>query len=286
MDLIKTLAATKDAFHLGVASAENLATLSINATAFCLRHFQNTTEIQADLNNPEEIIAELGCTASDLSILNIKHQTSILRIILCVSTTILCWGNQPLLKTWNFAYGIFVILTIACLLLQSDFLKGNEKYSLAVMLVLCFSSNRNGRQNRLRLDVDEGLFNLVLFSLIVFMSYIISTHLIYGIEELTYLEINDVTPGGKATWFMNVVMEYSILMVVGAFALFYFDEVRKRALLLFMSCITIYHALFQLPSQKDFWLDGSMRQNCAMGMLVCMLAGALTPSFSRFVVKK
>jgi hypothetical protein len=53
-----------------------------------------------------------------------------------------------------------------------------------------------------------------------------------------------------------------------------------------MSFITIYHAFVQLPSQKDFWIDASTRQSFVMGLFVCMIVGAMLPSFDQFVIKK
>lgn len=228
IDLSKTLSAGRDSFQYGVISPEAISAVPVNATAYCLRHFKNTTEIKADLDNLEEVIAELGCTSTDFSILNIKYQTSMLRVGLCIVTSILCWGDLPLLKTWNYAYCTFLVLTLGCLYLESSFLKGNEKFSLLATLILLITSNRNGRQKRVHLDIKEGMFNLALFFLVVFMSYVISFHLINEVENFTYLDTDNVTSGGRSTWFMIVAVEYSILIIVGLFALFYFDEDRKR----------------------------------------------------------
>ena len=96
------------------------------------------------------------------------------------------------------------------------------------MIVLLLTSNRRGRQGRLRLNIKEGMFNLVLFTLVVLMSSIITSYLIQDVEVFTSLHTNDITPGGRATWFMTVVVEYSIVMIVSLFALFFFDEERKR----------------------------------------------------------
>lgn len=96
------------------------------------------------------------------------------------------------------------------------------------MLVLLLTSNRRGRQGRVRVDIDEGLFNLVLFLLVVLMSMLIGIHATMGIEDFTTLSVEDVTDGGKALWYMTMVVEYSIIMVIGSFALFFFDEWRKR----------------------------------------------------------
>lgn len=232
IDLGKCLNLAKDAFHNGIMDTNSDVNINpellVNATAYCARHFQNMTEIKADVNNLQEVVAELGCTASDMSILNIKYQTSILRIALCVATSLLCWGEEPLLKAWNFAYGSFVFISMTCLVLQMQFIKGNEKFSMIAMLVLIITSSRVGRPQRTRIELKDGMYNIVLFFFAVLTSYIIANHLVLDIEEFTYLEKDDVTPGGKATWFMIVAMEYSIMMVVSIFGLFYFDEGKKR----------------------------------------------------------
>ena len=232
----------------GIIAPENITSIPVNATSYCVRHFRNLTEIQADMDDQDAILEELGCTPSDLSILNVKYQTSILRIALCVVVTMLCWGNQPLLKSWAYAYAIFIMITLGGLMTQSEYLKGSEKFSLIAMLVLILATNRRGRQGRVKLDIDEGLFNLVLFILVVFMSIIISTlGLVVGIEELTTFSVDDVTPGGKALWYMTVVDEYSILMVIGAFALFFFDEGRKRvSIVLYLLSICHFLDIFVL----------------------------------------
>lgn len=284
LDVAKSVNAVKDIMSEGVIAPENSTAIPINATAYCAKHFQNTTEIIADTK--EGIIAELGCTISDLSILNVKYQTSLFRIGLCSLTTLLCWGDQALTKSWSFAYGIFMIFTLGGNLVLYEYLKGTEKFSLVAMLALIFTTNRSGRQKRLKFDVDEGMHSMVLFLLAVFMSYLISCHLILGIEEFTNFSVEDITPGGKATWYMTVVVEYSIIMIVSAFALMFFDEGKKRTLLIFMSFITIYHAFIQLPTQKDFWIDASSRQNYVMVIFAFMLAGALLPNFDQFVIKR
>mmetsp|Transcript_18506 Transcript_18506/g.23294 ORF Transcript_18506/g.23294 Transcript_18506/m.23294 type:complete len:352 (+) Transcript_18506:208-1263(+) len=284
LDISKSINTAKDIMAQGVIAPENITAIPVNATEYCAKHFQNMTEIIAETK--EEFVAQFGCTVSDLSILNFKYQTSLLRIALSSVTSLLCWGDQALLKSWSFAYAIFILCTLGGYLVQYEYLKGNEKFSLVAMLVLILTSNRSGRQGRLKFDVDEGLYNLVLFFLVVLMSYILSNHLIFGVEEFTNFTAEDITPGGKASWLMTVIVEYSILMIVSAFALMYFDEGRKRSLLIFMSFITVYHAFIQLPSQKDFWIEASTRQNYVMIIFAIMLAGALLPSFDQFVIKK
>ncbi len=286
IDLAKSIQSTNGILNTGIIATENITAIPTNATAYCVRHFQNVTDIQADLNNEEAIIAELGCTPADLQLLNLRYQTTIIRISISLITTMLCWGNTPLLKSWAYAYSIFVMIMLGGLIMQKEFLKGGEKFSLGVMLILMLISNRRERQGRLRFDLDAGLFNLVLFSLVVLMSIIISTHMILGVEEITNLSLEDVTPGGLATWYMTVIVEYSILTVVGCFALFFFDEGRKRGLLILMSFVVVYHAFIQIPSQRDFWLDAKGRQTFVMLIFACLLAGGLMPSFDKFVIKK
>ena len=134
LDAFKTITSIREVLNVGIISPENSTQISLNATAYCARHFKNTTEIIADTK--DEVIAELGCTLTDFSILNVKHQTTILRVVLCVLTSLLCWGNEPLLKSWSLAYGIFVFVTLGGLMAQYDILKGNERFSLVAMLVL------------------------------------------------------------------------------------------------------------------------------------------------------
>jgi hypothetical protein len=262
LDSARALNAAKDLFQNGIIASENATALStiVNATSFCVRHYYhpNVTEALTGTNGSmdmEEILSEFACTTSDMSIINIKYQTSLLRIALCAATSLLCWGDVPLLKSWSFAYGTFIITSIASYLYTKDDLKGTEKYSLFAMIVLILTSNYKGRQGRLRIQIDEGMYSLVLFFIVVFMSYMISTHLVFGIEDFTYLNIEDVTSGGKAVWFINVVVEYSILMIVSAFALFYFDEGRKRVSFSCFICVYVcVHSYIIIIILKHFSL--------------------------------
>ncbi len=248
LDIAKSVNTMREIIGHGVIAPENITEIPINATAYCAKHFQNTSEIIADTK--EGIIAELGCTPSDLSILNLKYQTSLLRIALCSVTSLICWGDQALLKSWSFAYGIFILCMLCGCLVQQEYLKGGERFSLFAMIVLIITSNRTGRQKRLKFDVDEGMYNLVLFFLVVFMSYIISNHLIFGVEDFTNFAAEEITSGGKAMWYMVVIVEYSIVMIVSAFALMYFDEGKKRVSFLFFSRALLPYSVPDYPEPK------------------------------------
>mmetsp|Transcript_20975 Transcript_20975/g.25813 ORF Transcript_20975/g.25813 Transcript_20975/m.25813 type:complete len:345 (-) Transcript_20975:153-1187(-) len=274
--------AVRASSHLGDgASFTNSTSLNANATAYCVRHYRNN---QTEISDETDIMEQFGCTETDLEIVNVKYHAAMLRITMTIITSILCWNNEPLLKSWSYAYATFLLVSLLCLWIQYEHLNGQEKFSLIAMFILICTTNRKGRQGRLKMAVDEGMYNLSLFLMTVFTSYIIAAHMTFGLDELT--SVKEVSNGGKATYFITVGAEYSIFMVVSAFALFYFDEVKKRTMLIFMSFVTLYHAFVQLPTQKNFWMNASTRQNYVMVIFAILMAGALLPSFNQFVVKK
>lgn len=205
---------------------------------------------------------------------------------MCLLTCIAAWGHEPVLKSWNITYGVFLVVQIGAMFFHQDVIQVKEAYTLMAVVVLIISSNRIDRSGRYKIDIGEGMHNLVLYAVTCGMSYFIASHMIFGLGEYTTLNMDDVSAGGEAVWFMTVVVDYSALMITAAFALFYFDEERKRAVLLTFGFVMLYHAFIQLPTQKEFWVDASFRQTCVMGIFAAFIVGAVVPSFNKFVVKK
>jgi hypothetical protein len=106
-----------------------------------------------------------------------------------------------------------------------------EKFSLGALLVMSITSNFNGRGVKTLMNLKEGLHNVALGLLTSFMSYTISNHLMLGAEGYTAYSVDGVdavSEGGKALWFMLILVEYTAIMFASTFALFYLDETRKR----------------------------------------------------------
>lgn len=142
----------------------------------------------------------------------------------------LCWTKESLLKSWNTANAISPFATsIVGLGIHKATLKGPEAFSLIALMVLAISSNREGRQDRLPMNIKEGLYNIVLLILASFMSMMISSHLLEGgVERYLTFDAADITAGGRALWFMTIIVEYSSFMFAATFSLLFFDEARKR----------------------------------------------------------
>ena len=230
---------------------------SENST-YCTRHFAYAPEPDDASSNT------LPCTESDMGILTIRYQTALLRIMLHFIIMLLCWTNESLLRSWNFASAISPLGTsIAGIITQRDYLKAPEKFSLAALLILSLASNREGRMPRLAVKMKEGLFNITLFSLTTFMSYTIANHLILGVGEYTTFTAEDITDGGRALWFMTIFVEYTAFMFTATFALFYFDEMRKRVSscfnkiktrmrkILHMYCVCLLLSIFAMDLLKS-----------------------------------
>jgi len=198
------------------------------SSTYCNRYFAYSPQIEDPTADP------LQCTLGDLGIMKLKYQTTIMRIILYFITMMLCWGKEPLLKSWNIATAVSPLATsIAGMLMQKDYVLAPEKFSLVALLVLCLTSNREGRGQKMPMNLKEGLYNIALFLMTSIMSYLVSNHLILGVESYTMFSSdgdgdNAVSEGGKALWFMMILVEYSSFMFASTFALFYFDEARKR----------------------------------------------------------
>lgn len=256
------------------------------SSTYCNRYFAYSPQIEDPAADP------LQCTVGDLGIMQLKYQTTIMRIILYFITMMLCWGKEPLLRSWNIATAISPLGTsIVGMVMQKDYLLAPEKFSLFALLVLCFTSNREGRGEKIRMNLKEGLYNIALFLLTSIMSYFVSNHLILGVESYTVFSSDAdgdkaVSEGGKALWFMMIVVEYSSFMFASTFALFYFDESRKRVFLACLSMLALVHAFYLLPLQKDIWEDPSGRQTASMGFFFVFVAAALIPSFDKIVIKK
>jgi len=129
-------------------------------------------------------------------------------------------------------------------------------------------------------------FNTVLYGLSVGIAALMSMHLT-GEGIVRHIRGDGlVSEGGHGVWFMMVVVDYGFMLVLFTFALFFFDEIRKRAMLFILGIISLFHAFLQLPLQKDIWLDAAARQNVAVTMAVIMFVGALLPSFNKFTIKR
>lgn len=250
----------------------------IETTNYCSRNF---------LPKPEGT-EFVPCTLSEMALLTLRYHMIIIRIALCVTCAILCWGNDLLLQSYNQMYGLCPLLATVCgFLMNSHAIDGHEMYSLGALGVLIFTSSRKGYQSRRPTKVfGEGAFNVVLFLLGTVLSYVITAHFQFGPKEFTTLAAEDITESGEATWFMMLFVDYTTVMIVFMFALLFFDEGRKRALLFFAGILTLIYATVQLPSEKEIWVDGRNRQNIAMGCVFCMMMGVVLPKFDSFEIKK
>jgi hypothetical protein len=196
------------------------------STTYCNRYFAYSPQINDSSADP------LQCTLGDLGIMRLKYHTTIIRIILFFVMMMLCWGRDPLLKSWNFANAVSPLGTsIVGMFIQKELLLAPEKFSLGALLVMSITSNFNGRGVKTLMNLKEGLHNVALGLLTSFMSYTISNHLMLGAEGYTAYSVDGVdavSEGGKALWFMLILVEYTAIMFASTFALFYLDEARKR----------------------------------------------------------
>ena len=190
----------------------------IENTSYCTRNF---------LPTPEEFVP---CSPSDYSLLTLRYHMSIIRVAFCVITSILCWGNDALLQSSNHAYAICPLLVTVCgYLMNSHALTGHERYSLGALGVLIATSSRKGWSSRLPTKVfGEGAYNIVMFGIGTLMSYVITAHFQFGPKEFTTIDLDTMTEGGEATWFMMLFVDYTTIMVMFLFSLLYLDEGRKR----------------------------------------------------------
>lgn len=230
-------------------------------TTYCNRHYvnHNTTDTISIDNGDEDANADdadnvpdiLLCTESDLGIVSMKSHMTILRIVLCLLISLICWSDDGLLKAWNMAHLIcpLLIQVVGLKLLPfcKDDLKGDEAFSIGALMVLTFASNYQGRKGKKAfMNIKEGMYNIVLFALTTGMSYFIANHLIESVEGYTTFGVGEVevestavvkgekelnkgvTPGGRALWNMMIMTEYSTFMFAATFALFFFDKARKK----------------------------------------------------------
>jgi hypothetical protein len=110
-----------------------------------------------------------------------------------------------------------------------------EKFSLFALLFLTISSNLDGRGEKLHIHLKKGLYNISLFITSAVVSYLVANHVMLGAETSTvyqYCSSNKgdecISNGGKALWFMMILVDYTSFMFTCTFALFYFDDLRKR----------------------------------------------------------
>jgi len=118
------------------------------------------------------------------------------------------------------------------------------------------------------------------------MSFSISNYVILGPAQYLNFGEEEIGEGGKGLWNLMVGVDYSSVMFVSTFALFYLDELRKRTLLFGMGILTLALAFHDLPGQKDIWQDASGRQSISMLIFFLFMAGALIPSFDKAMIKK
>jgi len=228
-----------------------------------------------------------GCDETDWKIVQVRHQTSSIRVVLTLITGLFCWKDTPLLTAWNMVFCLCPVLTsIVALYHLRDVLVATDLNGLAALLIIGFSSSRRGMKTPIHPGSGgNGFFNTVLYGLSVGIAALMSMHLT-GEGIVRHIRGDGlVSEGGHGVWFMMVVVDYGFMLVLFTFALFFFDEIRKRAMLFILGIISLFHAFLQLPLQKDIWLDAAARQNVAVSMAVIMFVGALLPSFNKFTIK-
>lgn len=259
-------------------------------TSFCSRHYVHDATVTNGASKDT-----IQCTASDFVILTVKYQTTFLRIALCGVGLLICWNKEDLLRSWNFASAIAPLgIQIVVLWIHKSNLIGKEFLTYIALSFLCITSNFYDRQQKTGIDLKEGLYNIVLFGTSMLMSSVSSSMWIQGPEAYLNLIISDeagdtslaVTNGGRAMWSMIVAGDFATFMFLPTCALFFFDATRKRILVFCMSIMVLFHALYQLPQNKDIWLDAPTRQNASMIFFFVFLFGALFPPFSKITIKK
>lgn len=206
-------------------------------TLYCNNYFSYSPQKLDPTADP------LACSNGDLGIMQIKYQTTILRLILFFCVMMMCWSNESLMKSWNYANAVSPLATsLIGFFYQKDYLSAPEKFSIGALLFLALSSNRKHRSGKFHIDLKEGLYNNILFFMTTGFSFLISDHLMVGFGNQIRDDL-EVSNGGKALWFMMVLVEYTAFMFAGTFALFYFDAVRKRVS---TTCIVCYRWLYSL----------------------------------------
>ncbi len=195
-------------------------------STYCSRHFQYTVELD---ENGEEIA--LQCTESDLGIITIKSHMTILRLVLALLVALMCWNNEGMLRSWNYAYALCPLLSQLVVSQAVDVcrnsLKTNELRSILAVLTLSLASNYEGRQGRMPMNIKEGMHNIILYLFTIFGSYLVAHHLIEGPQGYTSYS-DDVTSGGEALWIMTMATDYAMIMFTVTFGLFFFDNTRKK----------------------------------------------------------
>lgn len=264
-------------------------------TSFCSRHYAhepNVSNGSASTMESKDTISP--CTTSDFVILTVKYQTTLLRIALCGVGLLICWNKEDLLRSWNFATAIAPLGTqIAVYWIHKSDLIRKDSVTFLALAFLCITSNFYDRQEKSGIHLKEGLYNIVLFVTSMFMSSVSTSMWLQGPEAYLKLNPNEddgnvvaVTNGGKAMWSMIVGGDFATFMFLPTCALFFFDATRKRIFLFCMAIMTLAHALYQLPQNKDIWLDAPARQNASMIFFFVFLFGALFPPFQKITIKK
>lgn len=161
-----------------------------------------------------------------------------------------------------------------------------QTYTIAVIIFLTLVTNYEDRRTKSRFHLKEGLYNIVLFGVTCGMSFSISNYVILGPAQYLSFGEEDIGEGCKGLWNLMVGVDYSSVMFVSTFALFYLDELRKRTILFGMGILTLALAFHDLPGQKDIWQDASGRQSISMLIFFLFMAGALIPSFDKAMIKK
>lgn len=283
-------------------------------STYCSRHFKYTAETD---ENGEEIA--LLCTESDLGIIAMKSHMTILRLVLALLVALMCWNNEGMLRSWNYAYAICPLLSQVVVSQAVDIcrnsLKTSELRSILAVLTLSLASNYEGRQGRMPFNIKDGMHNILLYSLTIFGSYLVASHLIDGPKG--YTPYSDFTAGGEALWIISIVTDYAMMMFTVTFGLFFFDNQRKKVrlgikcidfltsvtvhpsqifcqsnvyilqlLLFFMAAIFLVHAIYHLPMEKDIWIDAPARQTMCMGLFIVCIAGVVLPEFKKIEMKK
>ena len=103
-----------------------------------------------------------------------------------------------------------------------------QAYIIAVILFLTLVTNYEDRRTKSKFHLKEGLYNIVLFGVTCGMSFSISNYVLLGPVHYLNFGEEEIGEGGRGLWNLMVGVDYSSVMFVSTFALFYLDELRKR----------------------------------------------------------
>mmetsp|Transcript_12640 Transcript_12640/g.15932 ORF Transcript_12640/g.15932 Transcript_12640/m.15932 type:complete len:336 (-) Transcript_12640:196-1203(-) len=194
-----------------------------------------------------------SCTPVELFFIQAKYYTSLLSLFVVFAIAWTCWNDPPALQRVNVTLCLAPLSsTLMLLLLNPNVLTHHRKVNFLMMGVLLMTvawSSQSVGLAPLRGFYKSSALDTFIFIYFLTMVGFVGSDLRKGVEEYTVYDPEELTEGAKLLFYFLAVDRMTVALQIMN-ALLFFDDVRKRIMLLFIGMANLFESMYQLPYQE------------------------------------